>query len=303
MYRCGFVGLIGQPNAGKSTLMNILVKEKVSIVTPKPQTTRRRILGIVSNDQGQVVFVDAPGVLKAGKGLNAFLTQEAHDVIAQSDLLIAVVGLDTESKEQAEEIINMVAASGKPWMGVITKVDLTEFLRRKQSLRELFVQHKSCLGIIETSSTWKQDAEGVREEILRLSFSKLPETPEPLYDIELFTPHTVKDMVSEIVREQCFEVLHQEIPYQIAVRIQKFDEEDPTMPKIYAEILVAKASHKPILIGKGGATIKEIGTLARKAIEKLMGHKVFLGLSVAIREDWYENKNLMKELGYVVDTK
>ncbi|MEZ0391900.1 MAG: GTPase Era [Pseudobdellovibrionaceae bacterium] len=301
MYRSGFVGLIGQPNAGKSTLMNLLVKEKVSIVTAKPQTTRRRILGIVSSDEGQVVFVDAPGVLKAAKGLNAFLAQEAQDVIEQSDLLMAVLALDTEKKEQAEEIIEMVSQSGKPWFAVITKVDMSEFLRRREALKELCTKHKSCLGVVEASSEWKAEAKSLREEILRLCFSKLPESPEPLYDIELFTPHSVKDLVTEIVREQCFEVLHHELPYQVAIRVRQFDESDPKLPKIHAEILVAKESHKPIVIGKGGATIKEIGTLARKSIEKMMGQKVFLGLEVSIRENWFENKTLMKELGYVVE--
>ena len=301
MYRCGFVGLIGQPNAGKSSLMNILVQEKVSIVTAKPQTTRRRVLGIVSDDQGQVIFVDAPGVLKAAKGLNAFLTQEAEDVIKQSDFLIAVLALDTASKEQAEEIIKMVSESGKPWMTVITKVDLTEFMRRIAPLRDLSLKHKSCLGIVEMSSSWRDDAKAARAEILRICLTKLPDTPKPLYDIELFTPHNTKDLVCEIIREQCFEVLHHEIPYQIAVRMVKFDEADPKMPRIHAEILVSRDSHKPILIGKAGATIKEIGMLARKGIEKMMGQKVYLGLEVSVRDDWSENKNIMKELGYVVE--
>lgn len=301
MYRSGFVGLIGQPNAGKSTLMNLLVKEKVSIVTAKPQTTRRRILGIVSTPEGQAVFVDAPGVLKASKGLNAFLSQEAQDVIEQSDCLVAVLALDTDSKEQAEEIVEMIVKAKKPWLAVISKVDMSEFLRRREALREMCAKHKSCLGVVETSSTFKQESELARTEILRLVFSALPESPQPLYDIELFTPHNVKDLVCEIIREQCFEVLHHEIPYSIACRIQKFDESDSSLPRIHAEILVAKDSHKPILIGKGGATIKEIGTLARKGIEKMMGQKVFLGLEVSVRENWFENKKLMKELGYVVE--
>lgn len=301
MYKSGFIGLIGQPNAGKSSLMNLLVKEKVSIVTAKPQTTRRRILGIVSAKEGQAVFVDAPGVLKASKGLHGFLAQEAQDVISQSDLLMAVLALDTESKEQAEEIIEMVAKSGKPWFAVITKMDLVEFHRRIPVLRESLVKHKSCLGVVESSTTWREDGDAVRSEILRLCFSALPESPEPLYDIELFTPHTVKEMAAEIVREACFEVLHHEIPYNVAIRVVKFDEENPKLPKIYAEILASKPSHKPILIGKGGATIKEIGTLSRKGIEKMMGQKVFLSLEVAVREDWSENKKIMKELGYVVE--
>lgn len=309
MHKCGFVGIIGQPNAGKSSLMNSLVREKVSIVTDKPQTTRRRILGIVSIDQetaqfkdkGQVIFVDAPGVLKATEGLNAFLAKEAEDVIEQSDILMAVISVDTKEKEQAEKIIEMVAASKKPWFMVITKVDLSEFQRRVQALKELSQKHKTCFGVVEFSTTWRNEGDIARNEILSLALSKLPETPKPLYDVELFTPHTVKEMVTEIVREQCFEVLHHEIPYNLAVRVQKYDESNPDMPKIYAEILVSKESHKPIVVGKGGSIIKEIGMRSRKGIEKMLDQKVFLSLEVSIRENWSENAKLMKELGYVVE--
>lgn len=307
--KCGFVGIIGQPNAGKSSLMNALVKEKVSIVTDKPQTTRRRILGIVSLDQekgslqnkGQIVFVDAPGVLRSTEGLNAFLAKEAEDVIEQSDVLMAVIAVDTKEKEQAERIIEMVTESKKPWFLVITKVDKTELSRRAEVLKQLVSKHKTCLGVVEFSTQWREDAEQARTDILTLALSKLPETPKPLYDVELFTPHTMKEMVTEIVREQVFEVLHHEIPYHTAVRVQKFDESDEKMPKIYAEILVSKEGHKPIVVGKGGAIIKEIGMRSRKAIEKMMDQKVFLSLEVSVRENWAENVKLMKELGYVVE--
>lgn len=309
MHKCGFIGIIGQPNAGKSSLMNYLVREKVSIVTDKPQTTRRRILGIVSVDQetaelknkGQAIFVDAPGVLKATEGLNAFLAKEAEDVIEQSDILMAVVAVDTKEKEQAERIINMAVESKKPWFLVITKVDLSQFSRRVQALKELTEKHKSCFGVVEFSTTWREEGDLARGEIINLALSKLPETPKPLYDVELFTPHTVKEMVTEIVREQCFEVLHHEIPYNLAVRVQKYDESNPKTPKIYAEILVSKDSHKPIVVGKGGAIIKEIGTRSRKSVENMLGQKIFLSLEVSVRENWTENSKLMKELGYVVE--
>ena len=309
-FTCGFVGIIGQPNAGKSSLMNALVKEKVSIVTDKPQTTRRRILGIVSIEKAdvkfggidaQVVFVDAPGVLKATEGLNAFLAKEAEDVIEQSDVLMIVISVDTKEKEQAERIIAMAVESKKPWFAVITKVDMSALQRRVQTLKDLCAQHKACMGVIEFSTTWREDAEMARTEILKLAMSKLPQSQKPLYDVELFTPHTMKEMVTEIVREQCFEVLHHEIPYNIAVRVQKFDESNPEMPKIYAEILVSRESHKPIVVGKAGAIIKDIGMRSRKSIEKMMDQKVFLSLEVSVRDNWSENKNIMKELGYVVE--
>lgn len=300
MYKAGFVGLIGQPNAGKSTLLNLMVKEKVAIVSSKPQTTRRRVLGLINSDEGQIVFVDAPGVLTETKGLNGFLTKEALDVIEQSDLLLAVVALDTEKKEQAEEIIDLVVKSGKPFLGVLTKVDLTDFTRRKMTLKELMMKHKNCKGVVELSNTWREDLEGARKELVEKVLENLPPSPAPLYDIELFTPHATKDLAVEIIREKCFDNLHHEIPYNIAIRMQKFDESEK-LPKIFAEIIVARESQKPIVIGKKGAVIKEIGTQARKEIEKLMGQKVFLSLEVSVREDWYENRNIMKELGYVVE--
>ncbi len=298
MFKAGFIGLIGQPNAGKSTLMNLLVKERVSIVSSKPQTTRRRVLGIASADHGQIVFVDAPGVLTAQKGLNAFLTQEALDVIEQSDVIMAVLAVDTAKKEDIEKIISMAVESKRPWFAVITKTDMQELSRRIIAIEELLAQHKSCKAVFRISSEWKEDGELIRKEILEKCMDLLPDSPAPLYDIELFTPHTVKELSAEIIREKCFEVLHHEVPYSIAIRMQKFDESGP-VPKIFAEILVSKESHKPIVIGKKGEGIKKIGTLARKEIEKMMDQKVYLSLEVTVRENWFENRNIMKDLGYI----
>jgi GTP-binding protein Era len=304
MYQAGFVGLIGQPNAGKSTLMNSLVQEKISIVTPKPQTTRRRILGMVNRPKSQIIFVDAPGVIQAAKGLNGFLALEAQDVISQSDFLIAVLAVDTKEKEEIEQIIELINKSNKKWIAVINKVDLMDFRRRVEMIKEICLKHKNCLKVVEFSSTWKNDAKEALEEIYQICEQNLPTSPAPLYDVELFTPHTLRELVGEIIREQCFEVLHQELPYSIAVRIQKYDEDSrPDLVKIYAEVLVSKENHKAMVIGQKAATIKQIGMMARKQIEKLVDKKVFLQLDVAVRENWFENKNLMKELGYVMERK
>jgi len=304
MFKAGFVGLIGQPNAGKSTLMNLLVQEKVSIVTAKPQTTRRRILGMCNRPNSQTIFVDAPGVIQSAKGLNGFLALEAQDVIAQSDLLIAVLSIDAKNKEEIEQIVEMIVKSNKKWMAVITKVDLTDYSRRVEMIKEVCVKHKTCAKIIELSTTWKKDAKDALEEIYQFCDHNLPQSPAPLYDIDLFTPHTTRELVAEIIREQCFEVLHQELPYNLAIRIAKYDEETrKDMVKIYAEIVLAKENHKPMVIGKGASVIKEIGTLARKQIEKFIDKKVFLQLDVSVRENWFENKNIMKELGYVMERK
>lgn len=298
MYRAGFLGLIGQPNAGKSTLMNFLVEEKVSIVSSKPQTTRRRILGIWSSEAGQIVFVDAPGVIKADKGLNGFLAQEAQDVIGNSDALVAVISVDEEKPENAERVIDMVSKSGKPWIGVITKTDIGDKAHRVMILKRMIEDKggKAFSTSVKDSKDVKEEREALLIEMLQI----LPESPAPLYDVELFTNENIREMASEIIREKCFEFLHHEIPYSLAVRIIKFEEDAQPVPKIYAEILVSKESHKAIVVGKKAAVIKEIGMAARKEIEKLMDQKIFLDIKVLAKPEWFDNKRMMKELGYVL---
>lgn len=300
-YSAGFVGLIGLPNAGKSSVMNQFVEEKVSIVTSKPQTTRRRVLGVVTEEKGQIVFVDAPGVIESAEGLNKFLELEAKDVIQNSDFLLGVIALDTKTKEEAEKIIGVITASNKPWALIINKMDLVEFARRLETIKGLASDSKNLKGIFEYSVNWKDEAKQIRRDIFDLCHKNLPESPAPLYEAEIFTPHSERDLVTEIIREACFEELHQEVPYNIAIRILKYDEASPKVTKIYAEIMLNKESHKAIVIGKAGAVIKQIGVKSRKEIEKLLDKQVFLDLNVNVKEAWFENKRMMKELGYVVD--
>jgi GTP-binding protein Era len=293
-YRAGFVGLIGLPNSGKSTLMNALVGEKVSIVTSKPQTTRRRVMGLVSGDNYQFVFVDAPGVVRAKSGLNMFLREEAFDVAAQSDLLLVILNVDEKDPEQLDEIVKIAVESGKPWVALINKTDLPE-IHRPQILRDKLEKH----GVPIIHGSAKEDPESLREKVIEQILPRLPFSDGPLYDAELYTLSSVKELSCEIVREKCFETLHQEVPFGLAVRILKFDEEGPII-RIFAEILVSKENHRGIVIGKGGQALKTIGTEARKEIEKLVGQKVFLDLQVASKKDWQKNPGVMRELGYVL---
>lgn len=299
-YKAGFLGLIGQPNAGKSSLMNFLVQEKISIVTPKPQTTRRRIIGVWNSEAGQIAFVDAPGILDAAKGLNGFLAIEAKDVIEQSDALIAVLAVDGKNAEEPEQVLKMVKASGKPWVAVITKVDMQDKAHRVMILKDMV---EKMGGKAFTISSTKEKNDEDREALLIELLEIMPESPQPMYDVELFTTESMRNMVAELIREKCFEFLHQEVPFNTAIRIIKFDELASPIPKIAAEIVLAKETHKGIVIGKGGSVLKQIGTEARKEIEKLMGEKIFLDLKVSVREDWFDNTKIMKELGYVLDTK
>lgn len=299
MYRAGFIGIVGQPNSGKSSLLNFLVEEKVSIVSDKPQTTRRRMLGLCNQADGQIVFVDAPGLIESDSGLNAFLQQEVLEVSKESDVLIAVLSLDTEKPEQIEKVIDLVISQKKPWRAVITKTDLKGFEHRLIRIREM-VQKK---GGQSYSLSLKSKNTEERDLILTDFVSLLPESKKPLYDIELFTPESMRTLASEIIREKCFENLHQEIPYNLAVRILKFEEESHPCPKISAEIVIAKENHKSIVIGKEGGMLKIIGTQAREDIEKLMGTKIFLQLHVSVSPDWMKNKKTMKEFGYQNDKK
>lgn len=297
-YKAGFLGLIGQPNAGKSSLLNFLVKEKVSIVTSKPQTTRRRIIGVNTTDTGQIVFIDAPGLVKSTSGLNTFLEKEAHDVIRSSDAILAVLSVDESSAERNEEIIDLVVKSRKPWMGIVTKTDLGDMEHRVLIVKSMIeAKGGKSLSVSNTKGN-NEDRTQLLNELINI----LPDAEAPLYDAELYTTENVRDLAEEIIREKCFEVLNYEIPYQIAVQIRKFEEDAKPCPKIYADIMVGKDSHKPILIGKGAETIKKIGQNARKEIEALMGEKIFLDLKVTVKENWFENKQTLKELKYVIDS-
>lgn len=294
-YRAGFVGLIGLPNSGKSTLLNALVGEKVSIVTSKPQTTRRRVMGLISGEAFQAVIVDAPGVVRSSTGLNLFLREEAEDVISQSDALIAVLNIDERSAESLQEIIDLVRESRKPWIAVIHKTDLPQ-VHRPQILRDKL----SELGVPVIQGSALNNGEVLKELLLEHMIPMLPQTDGPLYDEELYTLSSTRELCAEIVREKCFETLHQEIPFGLAVKILKFIEDEGPMVMIHAEILVAKENHRPIVIGREGVSLKKIGTDARKEMEALIGRKVYLDLRVTSKRGWQRNPGMMKELGYVL---
>jgi GTP-binding protein Era len=292
-YKAGFVALLGVPNAGKSTLTNCLVGEKVSIVTNKPQTTRRRISGIVSQKNFQAILVDAPGAVENTAGLNQFLKDELDDVLRNSDSVLAVLNLDAQSPEPLEKIIEMAQNCGKPWAAVITKSDLGQAHRShtlKAKLENAAIPYEEISVRSEPLET--------REKVLSLIKTLLPPSPAPLYDTESPTTENVRDICAETVREKCFELLFQEIPYQLAVQIRSF-EEGKNLTKIYADILIEKENQRKIVVGQGAQNIKEIGTRSRIVIEKLIGHKVYLELHVKVKKKWFKDPIVLKELGYV----
>lgn len=294
-YRAGFLGVIGLPNSGKSTLVNRLVGEKVSIVSSKPQTTRRRSLGILTKEEGQIVFVDSPGVLAAKSGLNHFLMEEAHDVIAKSDALMAVLNIDEKDLDHLKQIVDLAVQSGKPWFAVIHKTDLPQLHRPEILKNELKEKNVPLLS----GSGLKGDQEFL-DAVVNQALSMMPESNDPIYDRDLFTPATERELCAEIIREKCFEALHQEIPFSTAVRILSFKENEGAVLRIEGEILVSKPNHQGIVVGREAQMIRQIGTEARKDIEKLVQRKVFLRLEVSTAKDWVKNPKVMKELGYVI---
>ncbi|MES2767626.1 MAG: GTPase Era [Bdellovibrionota bacterium] len=293
-YKAGFVALLGIPNAGKSTLTNCLVGEKVSIVTNKPQTTRRRISGIVSQRNFQAILVDAPGAVENTSGLNQFLRDELDDVIRGADTVLALLNLDAPSPEPLDRIIEMAQNCGKPWAAVISKTDLGHGNRSHTLKAKL---ENSSIPYIEISA--HSEPQETRDKVFAIIKNLLPPSPAPLYSDEAPTTENVRDIVAETIREKCFEVLFQEIPYQLAVQIRAF-EEGTTLTKIYADIIIEKENQRKIVVGMGAANIKMIGTRARVIIEKLIGHKVYLELHVKVKKKWFKDPIVLKELGYVI---
>lgn len=295
-YRAGFVALLGEPNAGKSTLMNAILGEKISIVSEKPQTTRGRIHGLYSTDDVQIVFVDAPGTIESTSGINTFLREEVAHVIARADAILVVLAADTDDKTAAK-LIQMARESGKEFTCVVTKADLLSETRSPKCLPTLIAANAPFVRI----SAMKREKEA-RDEVISRLLPLLPKAKAPLYDEELLTTETVRKLSAEFIREACFKHTRQEVPYGLAIRIVKFQEPDidSDITKIYAEIVVERAAHKAIVIGAKASNLKKIGTDARKAIQKLIGAKIYLDLHVDVREGWTKNKRMLKELGYVI---
>tara|TARA_B100001248_G_scaffold253282_1_gene230354 strand:+ start:15830 stop:16720 length:891 start_codon:yes stop_codon:yes gene_type:complete len=293
-YKAGFVGLIGLPNAGKSSLANMLVGEKFSIVCHKAQTTRKRVLGIVNQEGLQAILMDAPGVIGKSSGLNRFLQDEYKDVMQKADVLVACLNMDAKSMEDLLRIADMTAASGKAWMILMTKSDLKP--HRQLILRQKLQDY--AVPILSVST--KQEVDKHKELILQEFAKLLPQSEAPIYEEDLFTLQSTKDWVAEIIREKCFYNIHEEIPYGLAVQVRKYEELEK-IDRIFADIVIEKESYKSIVLGKRGELIKRIGTEARKEIELQLDKKVFLDLHVRIKEKWTKNPQAIRELGYVVE--
>jgi GTPase len=294
----GMVAIVGPPNAGKSTLMNHLLGQKISIVSPKPQTTRNRILGVVNGDDYQIVLLDTPGLHKAREPLNREMVRIAMDSLNDVDAILYMIDVslplpEKKEKEKNREMMEQMDGVVAPVILVLNKVDLLAKERLLPMIKryaELYPFH----GVLPLSALTGEGTEGVVDELLTL----LP--PGPRYFPEdIPTDASERFLVAEIVREKVFLLTGQEIPYSSAVTIESFKEDTiKQMTTIHATIILERSSQKGIVIGKGGKKLKSIGTAARKDIEKLLGQKVLLKLWVKVRKNWSKDGRFLKELGF-----
>lgn len=291
--KCGYVAVVGLPNAGKSTLVNALVGERVSIVSSKPQTTRQKITGVYTTKKTQMVFLDAPGFIQAESGLNHYIQGQWEESIEEADLVLGVLNIDADTEAHIDRVMESLKSISKPTFVFVNKVDLKKNIQRLFMIEEKLRQ--AGLEYLFGSATKLKD--DLRQNLLDQLTSFMPDQDYFLCDEESYTLQTVKEMAAEIIREKCFLALAQEIPYQLAVKIRLF-EENPKCAKIYAEIWVSKERYKKMVVGLKGAKIQRIGSQARQDIENLMGQKVFLDLNVKVKENWNKNPQIMKELGY-----
>jgi len=288
-HKAGFVSIIGKPNAGKSTLMNALVGEKMSIITPKAQTTRHRILGIVNEENYQIIFSDTPGIIKPKYGLQESMMSAVNHSLVDADVILLVT--DINERYDETDAAAKLRKTSSPTAVIINKIDKSdeETVKSKIAYWEETLHPNAVFAI---SALRSHNVQAVMDFILE----NLPEHPA-YYEKDTLTDRNERFFVSEMIREKIFKLYEKEIPYSTEVIITSFKEE-PAINRISAEIIVERESQKNILIGKGGEMMKKVGTFARKDMEEFLQKKVFLELFVKVMPDWRNRKNYLKRFGY-----
>ncbi len=288
-FKSGYVAIVGRPNVGKSTLMNAILGEELAIVTAKPQTTRHRITGILNQDDAQIVFLDTPGYHESKKPLNCIMNEVVDGVIADADCVCIMVEAGQNDVGMEKELFNRIGRGRS--IVVVNKADLVH----KNLYRSVAERFKNDWDVKELVILSALKNEGVITLIDAIK-ERLP-AGEPLFPADEYTTHTVRFIASELIREQVFLQMHQEIPYSTAVRIEEFKDAtaDDPVTRIKAAIIVEKESQKGMVIGKGGTRIKEIGQKARFKIEEMLGTKVYLELFVKVEENWTKDGDKIRE--------
>ena len=296
-FTTGYVAILGLPNSGKSTLLNALLGQKLSIITSKPQTTRKRILGILSEENFQIIFLDTPGILSPSYLLQEKMMEDVKSSIDDADVIILIIDVKEDSLAEnlfvQEFVKESVLKSQKPKLLVLNKVDLIT----QDKVNELimhFESQKLFEEVIPISATANFNIQRVKEEIIRF----LPEG-QKLFPDEQLTDENERFFVSELIREKILELYRDEVPYSSEVLIVDFKEREGGKNFISAEIVVERDSQKAIIIGKAGAAIKKLGQIARESIEDFLQREVFLELRVKVRRKWRSDENLLKSFGYL----
>ena len=291
-FKAGYVALIGRPNVGKSTLMNALLGQKLSIVTPKPQTTRHRVLGILSGQDHQIIFLDTPGLLIPRYKLQETMVKAARGATAEADVLVFMIEPEEKISPANRSILSELIQTKKPLILAINKIDVIE----KEKLLPIinnYAHHFNLTTIIPISAL---KADGL-DQLKHLLIDYLP-VGFPFYPLDTITDQPERFFVAEIIREKIFQKYGEEIPYSTTVTTEEFKERDQGKDYIRAVIYVERASQKGIIIGKQGAALKKVGETARKEIELFLGRAVYLELFVKVKEKWRQKEDVLRELGY-----
>ena len=291
--KAGFVAVVGRPNAGKSTLLNHLVGEKLAMVSKKAQATRKRMNIIVMHKNAQIIFVDTPGIHEKERLLNQFMLDEALKAMGDSDLIIFLAPVTDKLKEY-EKFLALNEAKGTKHIIVLTKIDHAKQGDILKKLAEYQKYQDKFEAIIPFSVNKKVGKEQLLDEITK----HLPDSPW-LFDPEILTTDNIRDIYKELIRESIFENMSDEIPYESDVLIEKIYEEE-NIDRVYATIVVEKETQKGMIVGQRGVGIKRIGKSAREVMEKFAGKKIFLDLHVSVKKGWSKNRESLEEFGYIV---
>ncbi|HEY3027612.1 MAG TPA: GTPase Era [Pyrinomonadaceae bacterium] len=291
-FRAGHVALVGRPNAGKSTLLNRLVGEKIAAVSNKPQTTRFKIQGIITRPEGQIVLVDTPGVHKPGYALNRRMMAAVHDALEGVDLVCLIRDASVSTGNGDRFVLDLVKQSEKPALLLLNKTDKLPDKSKLLPLMEWYGQEYDWQAVVPLSALNGDMIDVLLGEIIK----HLPQG-QPIFAEDDLTDQSVRSLAAEIVREKILETTGEEIPYVTAVVTERFEEVREDFTRIYCTIFVERASQKKIVIGHGGERLKQVGTRARQDIEKLLDHRCHLELFVKVEEEWRNKEHLLDDLG------